>query len=152
MYAQRSSGYKTETGTVCCEQSQSKVHRFQIAEARSHVHRESGTLPILTQGGHMSTRNTPILQEITDVLFTDVDEQTTALNRLENHFHDRLLVDAGSVVIVGEYAEQLRLRITEDERATVLDYIAEQRMVVVTIDVVEDAINKLLGQDRFIEP
>ena len=97
-------------------------------------------------------RNTPILQEIVDILFTELDEQATALNRLENHFHDRLLVDAGNVTTVGEYAEQLRLSITEDERLTVLDYIAEQKMAVVTIDIVEVAINELLGWDRFIEP
>ena len=97
-------------------------------------------------------RNTPILREIVDVLFTELDEQATALNRLEHHFHDRLLVDAGNVAVVGEYAEQLRLNITEDERATVLDYIAEQKIVVVTIDIVETAINELLGWDRFIEP
>ena len=99
----------------------------------------------------MSTRNTPVLQEIVDVLFTELDEQATALNRLEHHFHDRLLVDAGNVAIVGEYAEQLRLNITEDECSTVLDYIAEQKMVVVTIDILETAINDLF-EDRFIEP
>ena len=97
-------------------------------------------------------RNTPILQKIVDVLFTELDEQTTALNRLENHFHDRLLVDAGNVGIVGTYAEQLRLRITEDERSAVLDYVAEQEMAVVTIDIVETAINERFGWDRFVEP
>ena len=97
-------------------------------------------------------RNTPILQEIVDVLSTEADEQTSALNRLEHHFRDRLLVDAGNVFTTGEYAEQLRLNITEDERSIVLDYIAEKKMVAVTIDVVEDAINELLGWDRFIEP
>ena len=97
-------------------------------------------------------RNTPILQEIVDVLFTELDEQTTALSRLKNHFRDQLLVDAGSVAIVGTYAEQLRLRITEDERSSVLDYIGEQKMMTITNDVVEDAINSLLGWDRFIEP
>ena len=97
-------------------------------------------------------RNTPILKEIVDVLFTGLDEQITALNRLEHHFRDRLLVNVGDVNIVGEYAEQLRLRITESERSIVLDHIAEQKMVVVTIDVVEEAINSLLGWDRFIEP
>ena len=96
-------------------------------------------------------RNTPILQEIVDVLFTEVDEQATALNRLENHFHDRLLVNVGDIGIVGVYAEQLRLRITEDERSTVLDYITEQKVVGITIDIVEDAINELF-EDRFIEP
>lgn len=99
----------------------------------------------------MSTRNTPVLQEVVDVLFTELDEQATALNRLETHFHDRLLVDAGNVATVGEYAEQLRLRITEDERSVILDYITEQKMVVLTIDVVETAINELF-EDRFIEP
>ena len=97
-------------------------------------------------------RNTPILQEITEVLFNEVDEQATALNRLEQCFRDRLLVDAGNVFTVGEYAEQLRLRITEDERSTVLDHIAEKQMVMVKIETVEDAINERFGWDRFIEP
>ena len=97
-------------------------------------------------------RNTPILQEITAILFTNLDQQATALNRLETHFHDRLLVDAGNVTTVGAHAEQLRLCITEDERSTVLDYVAEKRMVVITIDVVEEAINERFGWDRFIEP
>ena len=46
----------------------------------------------------MSTRNTAVFRELVDVLFTQVDEQTTALARLEHHFRDRLLVDAGDVV------------------------------------------------------
>ena len=96
-------------------------------------------------------RNTLILLEITDVLFTEVDEQTTALNRLEQHFHDRLLVNVGDVNIVGEYAKQLRLDITEAERSVVLDYIGEKQVVIVNIDTVEDAINELF-EDRFIEP
>ena len=97
-------------------------------------------------------RNTPILQEITEVLFTEADEQATALNRLEHRFHDRLLVDVGSVSTVGTYAEQLRLRITEEERSVVLDCIAEKQMVMVNIDVVEDVINERFGWNRFIEP
>ena len=100
----------------------------------------------------MSTRNTSVLQEVVDALFTEVDEQTAALNRLEHHFRDRLLVDAGNVATVGTYAEQLRLRITEDERGTVLDYMAEKQMVTVNIDVVEDAINERFGWNRFVEP
>ena len=96
-------------------------------------------------------RNTHILQEITDALFTDLDEQAAVLNRLEHHFRDRLLVDVGDVFTVGTYAEQLRLRITEGERATVLDYIAEKQMVMANIDVVENAINERFGWDRFIE-
>ena len=100
----------------------------------------------------MSTRNTVVLCEIVDVLFVGVDEQTTALNRLEHHFRDRLLVDVGNVNTVAEYAEQLRLCVTEDERSVVLDYIAEKQMVMVNIDTVEDAINERFGWDRFIEP
>jgi hypothetical protein len=95
-------------------------------------------------------RNTPILLEIIGVL--DLDDAGHALDVLEHHFHDVLLVNAGDVTTVGLYAEQLRLDITQDERSSVLDYIAEQKMVVVTIDVVEDAINQRLGWDRFIEP
>ena len=100
----------------------------------------------------MSTRNTPVLREVVDMLFTEVDEQTKALNWLEHHFRDRLLMDVGNVSIVSDYAEQLRLKITEDERSTVLDYIAEKQMVMITIDITEDAINELLGWDRFIDP
>ena len=100
----------------------------------------------------MSTRNSKVLQEIVDVLFTELDEQAMALNRLEGHFQHRLLADVGDIDIVGEYAKELRLNITADKRPAVLDYIAEQKMVVVTIDIVEGVINSLLGWDRFIEP
>ena len=65
-------------------------------------------------------RNTPILQEITEALYANLDEQASALTRLENHFRDRLLVDVGDVHTVGTYTKQLRLRITEDERSVVL--------------------------------
>ena len=97
-------------------------------------------------------RNTPILKEIIEALSTELDDAAYAQDRLESHFHDRLLVDAGNVATIGTYAEQLRLKITEDEWSTVLDYIAEKQMVLVTIDVVETAINDLLGWDRFVEP
>ena len=63
-----------------------------------------------------------------------------------------LLVNVGNVASVGIYAEQLRLRITEAERLIVLDHIAEHKMVVVTIDILETAINEFMGWDRFIEP
>ena len=56
-------------------------------------------------------RNTPILQEITDVLFADLDEQATALHRLETHFHHRLLVRCWQTSPrLVTYAEQLRLQ------------------------------------------
>ena len=93
----------------------------------------------------MSTRNAPLLREVIDVLFTNLDEQATALNSLEHNFHHRLLVDVGNVNTVGEYAEQLRLRITKNERGTALDYIAERKKVVVTLETVEDAINERFG-------
>ena len=100
----------------------------------------------------MSTRNTAVLSELVEALFTEVDEQSTALNRLEHHFRDRLLVDVGNVDTVAVYAQQLRLHVTEVERPIVLDYIAEKQKVVVNIDVVEDAINERFGWDRFVEP
>ena len=100
----------------------------------------------------MSTRNTAVLCEVVDLFFMGVDEQATALSRLEHQFRDRLLVDVGNVNTVAEYAEQLRLCITEDERSVVLDYIAEKQMVMVTIDTVEYAINERFDWDRFIEP
>ena len=96
-------------------------------------------------------RNTPILQEIINSLSTELDDTEYALDQLENHFQHRLLVNVGDVNTVGAYAEQLRLNITEDERSVVLDYLAEQKMIVITVDHVETAINELF-EDRFIEP
>ena len=100
----------------------------------------------------MSTGNTLALREVVEVLFTGGDEQATALSRLEDHFHHRLLVNVGDVNTVATYAEQLRLNITEAERSTVLDYIAEKAKVMITIDTVEEAINERFGWDRFLEP
>ena len=97
-------------------------------------------------------RNTLILKEIVETISPQLSLKEYALRQLEDHFHDRLLVDVGNVFTIGEYAEQLRLNITEDERSVVLDYIAEKQMVLITIDVVENAINELLGWDRFMEP
>ena len=96
-------------------------------------------------------RNTAMLKEIVDVLDTELDDPEYALDQLESCFHDRLLADVGDIDIVGMYAEQLRLRIAEDEHSVVLDYIAEHKTVMVNIDHVEDAINELFA-DRFIEP
>ena len=92
-------------------------------------------------------RNTPILQEIVGVI-----HQQQALERLEMHFQDRLLVVAGNVQTVATAAHALRLRVTTEECAAVLDYIADRQMVMVTVDVIEAAINELLGEDRFVEP
>ena len=99
----------------------------------------------------METRNTPVLREVVEVLGPQLSYAQYALNTLERHFAFRLIVDAGNVVTVAAHAEQLRLRITEQECSTVLDHIAGQKTVVVTIDYVEAAINELFD-DRFIEP
>ena len=97
-------------------------------------------------------RNTALLKEIVTVLDAELDDAEYALELLENHFHDALLVNVGDITTVGIFAEQLRLNISQDERSTVLDYVADQKMVSVTIDIVETAINDLLGWDRFVEP
>ncbi len=99
----------------------------------------------------METRNTPVLREIIAVLSPQLDDAPNALDRLENHFHDRLIVDAGNVATVSAHAVQLRLHITTDECAVVLDHIATMNAVNITVDVVETAINELF-EDRFIEP
>ena len=99
----------------------------------------------------METRNTPVLREVAEVLGSQLSYAQYALNTLERHFANRLIVDAGNVALVGTHAEQLRLQISEQECSTVLDHIAEQKTVVVTIDHVETAINELFD-DRFIEP
>ena len=96
-------------------------------------------------------RNTLILKEIVETISPQLYLKEYALRQLEAHFHDRLLVDVGNVFTIGEYATQLRLNITEDERAVVLDYVAEQRMAVVTVDHVEQVVWDLFG-NRFIEP
>lgn len=133
-------GYKRVNGTVASAVRRAIPKSIEVNAGLS------------TKGGDMSTGNALVLREIIDVLFTDLDGQATAFKRLENHFQERLLIDVGNVNTVGVYAEQLRLSITEDERSTVLDYIGEQGMVIITIDVVDAAINTLLGIDRFIEP
>ena len=93
-------------------------------------------------------RNTQILEEIVNVLHLPHD----ALVHLERHFDHRIIIDAGNVDVVAEFASQLRLRVTSEECPLVIDYIASKGMVGITIDNVEEAINGLLGEDRFIEP
>ena len=48
--------------------------------------------------------------------------------------------------------KQLRLRVEKEELPLVLDYIVSKGMCGVTNDHVEEAVNSLLGEDRFIEP
>ena len=57
-------------------------------------------------------RNTALLTEVIHTLSTELDDPEYALDQLESHFHDALLVNIGDVNTVGEYAEQLRLSIT----------------------------------------
>ena len=95
-------------------------------------------------------RNTPILQEIINTLTTELDDPAYALDQLENRFHDRLLMDVGNVSIVSSHATQLRLSITQEECSLVLGYVAEQKLVVVTVDDVEQVVWDLFG-NRFIE-
>jgi hypothetical protein len=93
-------------------------------------------------------RNTQILEEILKVLSLPPEH----LVHLERHFEHRLIVDAGNVDVVADFAVQLRLRVASEELPLVLDYIASKGMVGVTIENVEEAINELLGEDRFQEP
>ena len=74
-------------------------------------------------------RNTALLNEITTVLDSELDDVEYALDRLEAYFHHRLLVDVGNVAQVAIMASQLRLSIIEEECSRVLDDIAEHKMV-----------------------
>lgn len=93
-------------------------------------------------------RNTQILEEIMNVLYLTQEH----LVHLERHFKDRLIVDAGNVNTIITHAKPLRLRVEKDECGAVLDYIQQQGMVGITIEHVEEAINRVYGEDRFIEP
>jgi len=100
----------------------------------------------------MATRNTPILGQIINFLAPHLPDKASALALLEDHYRGQYLVSVGDVGFVASAAHKLRLNITKEECALVLDYVAKKGMVVITIDHVETAINKLLGEDRFIEP
>ena len=92
----------------------------------------------------MPTRNTPVLERIVKALG---DSAPHTLARLEQEFASSLLVVAGDVNTVARHAEKLRLAITTDECAVVLDHLD----VEITIDDTEEAINTLFP-DRFVEP
>lgn len=97
------------------------------------------------------TRNTLVLREIVAVLGDIVISPIGAVHLLEMHFKDALLIRAGAVEDVNRHAEKLRLAITDDEAAQVLDFIGRTGRAEIGIDAVEDAINSLFP-DRFIEP
>lgn len=96
-------------------------------------------------------RNTLLLKEIVTVLDSELDDTEYALDALESHFHDALLVNAGNVTTVGTFTEQLRLNIDHEECSAVLDHLADQKIVGVTDDHVEQTVWDLFG-NRFIEP
>jgi hypothetical protein len=95
----------------------------------------------------MPTRNTKVFVEILQAINAPED----ALQRLEEHFKDALIIVAGTTDTVAACADQLRLRITPSEQPEILDHIADTASVGITIDHVETAINELFP-DRFIEP
>lgn len=97
------------------------------------------------------TRNTALIREIVGVLGDIVISPIGAVHLLEKHFNDTLLIRAGTVEDVNQHAEKLRLAITDDEAAQVLDFIGRTGTAEIGIDQVEDAINSLFP-DRFIEP
>ena len=94
----------------------------------------------------MPTRNTEVLVQILDVLHLN---EPQALARLEGKFKDSLIVVAGDVNLIAKHAEELRLAITTEEYALVLDDLAPR--ILISIDQAEEAINTLFP-DRFIEP
>jgi len=97
------------------------------------------------------TRNTAVLKEIVEVFQGFVPPSRNALGKLEERFKDDLLIVAGNIQTVAEQAKELRLDISKEESGKVLDYIARERMVSVTIEQVETAAYALFG-NRFIEP
>jgi len=92
----------------------------------------------------MPTRNTPVLERIIKALGVTTPH---TLARLEREFESSLLVVAGDTNTVARDAEKLRLAITTEECAVVLDHLD----VEITIDDTEEAINSLFP-DRFQEP
>ena len=97
----------------------------------------------------MPTRNTPVLEIIVKALGETAPRD--ALAKLEADFHDQLLMVVGDTAHVADFAEHLRLAITSPEASTVLDHIAREGVVGMSIEHVEEAINTLFP-DRFIEP
>jgi hypothetical protein len=97
-------------------------------------------------------RNHPLIDQIVKALGNLVNDEQAAERVLEHHFQHHLLVNVGGVQDIATFARILRLRITDQECGEVLDYIAQEQLVGLTIDHVETAINERFGEDRFIEP
>jgi hypothetical protein len=99
----------------------------------------------------MPSRNTAILNEILDVLGSNLISPLGALAELEEHFKDKLVMVAGDVQLVEQQAQELRLAITTAEAHQVLNYIAAQKLIGIPIETTDEVIN-LLFPDRFQEP
>ena len=97
-------------------------------------------------------RNHRLIEQVVKALGTLVTDEQAAVKVLAHHFQHHLIVNVGSVEHVAQFAKHLRLRITPEERGEVLDYIAQESLVSLTVDQVETAINERFGEDRFIEP
>ncbi len=97
------------------------------------------------------SRNTPVFDRIVQALTYSFPTRQIALQLLEERFEYDLFVHAGDITTIEKAAKELRLAITKEECAKVLDYIAEHCMVVITIEHVETAAYALFG-NRFIEP
>ena len=98
-----------------------------------------------------NSRNTAVFKKIVKTLGLTSPESRDAMERLEKGFHDSLLVVAGNLTTVERHAHELRLALSQDECARVLDDIAWKKQIGVTIKQVETAAYTLFG-NRFIEP
>jgi hypothetical protein len=97
-------------------------------------------------------RNHKLIEQVVKALGTLVTDEQAAVKVLEHHFQHQLIVNVGNVQYIAGFAKHLRLQVTPDECGEVLDYIAQEHLVSLTIDHVETAINERFGEDRFIEP
>ena len=97
-------------------------------------------------------RNHTLIEQVVKALGNLVTDEQAAVKVLEHHFQQHLIVNVGSVQHVAQFAKHLRLQVTSEECGDVLDYIAQEHLVGITIDQVETAINERFGEDRFIEP
>ena len=97
-------------------------------------------------------RNHQLIEQVVKALGNLVTDEQAAVKVLEHHFQHHLIVNVGNVQQIAAFAKHLRLQVTPDECADVLDYIAQENLVGITIDHVETAINERFGEDRFIEP
>ena len=97
-------------------------------------------------------RNHTLIEQVVKALGTLVTDEQAAVRVLELHFQHHLIVNIGSVEHVAQFAKHLRLQVTPEECGEVLDYIAQEHLLGLTIDQVETAINERFGEDRFIEP